>query len=100
MSVRLVLGLAVPFALAAAGSPALAQRSPRADDWLASCRDSDWGGDSRARFCEIRNTGFKATGGTVSVDPGENGGVRFAGWDRDSIAVTAKVQTYAETDAD
>lgn len=102
MSMRLVLGFAVPlaFALAGAGSPALAQRPQTAADWLARCRDGDWGDDSRAHFCEIRNTGFKATGGTVTVDPGENGGVHVAGWDLDSVAVTAKVQTYAETDAD
>lgn len=97
LSVRTLAAVSL---LACAATPLSAQRRHDADDWLASCRDRDWGNDSRARFCEIRNTGFKATGGTVRVDPGENGGVHFAGWDRDSIAVTAKVQTYAETDAD
>jgi DUF4097 and DUF4098 domain-containing protein YvlB len=102
MSMRLAVGLAIPLALAfaGAGSPVLAQRRQTADDWLARCRDSDWGDDSRARFCEIRNTGFRATRGVTTVDPGENGGVRFTGWDRDSVAVTARIQTYAETDAE
>jgi DUF4097 and DUF4098 domain-containing protein YvlB len=86
--------------LACAAVPLAAQRARTGDDWLASCRDSDRGDDSRAHFCEIRNTGFKAAGGTITVDPGENGGVRFTGWDRDSVAVTAKIQTYAETDSD
>ncbi len=85
--------------LACAAAPLAAQRARDGDGWV-SCRDRDWGDDSRAHFCEIRNTGFKAPGGTISVDPGENGGVRFTGWDRDSVAVTAKIQTYAESDSD
>ena len=88
--------------LACAAVPLAAQRRHAGDDSPISCRDGDhdWGDDARAHYCEIRNTGFKAPGGTITVDPGENGGVRFTGWDRDSIAVTAKVQTQAETDAD
>ena len=92
--------LAVVSLLACAATPLSAQRRHEAGDWLASCRDSDWGNDSRAHFCEVRTAGFKAAGGTITVDPGENGGVRFTGWDRDSVAVTAKIQTYAENDAD
>jgi len=76
--------------------PLLAQRAPF-DDGYDRCRDRDWGGESRAHYCEIRNTGFKA-GGAVSVDPGENGAIRVSGWDRDSVAVTAKVQAQARTD--
>jgi DUF4097 and DUF4098 domain-containing protein YvlB len=86
--------------LACAAAPLSAQRHRTDDDWATSCRDHDWGDDSRAHYCEIRNTGFKATGGTITVNPGENGGIRFNGWDRDSVAVTAKVQTYAESDSD
>jgi len=83
--------------LACAAAPLAAQRHRTGDDWLASCRDRDWGDDSRARFCEIRNTGFKA-GGAVRVDPGENGAIRISGWDMDSVAVTAKIQTQARSD--
>jgi hypothetical protein len=93
-SVRIVTVVSL---LACAAGPLAAQRHPRGDDWLASCRDRDWGDDSRARFCEVRTTGFKA-GGAVSVDPGDNGAVRISGWDRDSVGVTAKVQTQARTD--
>ena len=97
LSVRTLAAVSL---LACAAAPLSAQRRHDTGDWLASCRDSDWGEDSRSHFCEVRNTGFKAAGGTITVDPGENGGVRFTGWDRDSVAVTAKIQTYAQTDAD
>ena len=84
--------------LACAAGPLAAQRHRTGDDWLADCRDRDrWGDDARARFCEIRNTGFKAAG-AVRVDPGENGAIRISGWDKDSVDVTAKIQTQARSD--
>ena len=76
--------------------PALAQRA-HGDGAMDRCRDRYWGDDSRAHYCEIRNLGFKA-GGSVSVSPGENGAIRIAGWDQDSVAVIAKVQAQARTD--
>lgn len=78
--------------------PLLAQ-NPRRDEGMDSCDDRDWGDDSRAHFCEIRNLGYKG-GGPVSVDPGANGAIRVTGWDRDSVAVIAKVRAQARTDAD
>ena len=89
--------LAAASLLACAAAPLAAQRHRSGDDWLASCRDRDNWGDSRARFCEIRNAGFKA-GGAVSVDPGVNGAIRVSGWDRDSVDVTAKIQAQARSD--
>ena len=90
--------LTVVSLLACAAGPLAAQRHPRSDDWLTSCRDREtWGDDSRARFCEIRNAGFKA-GGAVRVDPGENGAIRISGWDKDSVGVTVKIQTQARSD--
>ena len=84
--------------LACAAAPLAAQRRSAADDdRLTSCRDHDWGDDSRARFCEIRTAGFKA-GAALRVDPGDNGAVRVSGWDKDSVSVTAKVQTQARSD--
>jgi hypothetical protein len=90
--------LAVVSLLACAARPLAAQRHPKGDDWLASCRDRDWGDDSRAHYCEVRNAGFKSGGGAVSVAPGENGAIRITGWDKDSVDVTAKIQTHALTD--
>jgi len=85
--------------LACAAAPLSAQRRhANGGDWLASCRDrDDWGDDSRARYCEVRSAGFKS-GAPVSIDPGENGAIRIGGWDRDSVDVTAKIQTQARTD--
>ncbi len=90
--------LAVASLLVCAAGPLAAQRDARSDDHL-SCRDDDhdWRDGSRARFCEIRNAGFKA-GRAVSVEPGENGAIRISGWDRDSVDVTAKVEARARTD--
>jgi hypothetical protein len=100
MSFRSSMRVVVPTALVlgCAASSLMAQRA-RNDDGPDRCRDRSWGDDSRAHFCEIREAGFKA-GGAVTVDPGVNGAIRFTGWDRDSVAVTAKVQTQAETDED
>ena len=71
------------------------------DEWLENCRDGRWGDwGQRARHCEIRETGMKATKQTLRVDPGMNGGVEILGWDRDSIAVTARIQVSARTQED
>jgi hypothetical protein len=89
------------FALAVVVLPANVLRAQDSDDeWLANCRDGrgDWG--SRARHCEIRETGMKATGRPLTVDPGMNGGVEIIGWNSDSIAVTARIQINARTTAD
>ncbi|MGH7519846.1 MAG: DUF4097 family beta strand repeat-containing protein [Gemmatimonadales bacterium] len=78
-------------------SPLHAQESD--ERWLEDCQDwKDWG--SRARHCEVRETGMKASGRPLTVDPGMNGGVEIIGWDRDSIAVTARIQVNARTQAD
>jgi DUF4097 and DUF4098 domain-containing protein YvlB len=74
------------------------------DEWLENCRDQ-WGKRrdgwaSRARHCEIRELGLKATGRPLTVDPGMNGGVEIESWDTDSIAVTARIQVSARTEED
>lgn len=87
----------LPLALLVGSVTALPAQQPSTDDWLAECRRGDWGGHARARFCEVRQTGFKATGQT-SIDPGANGGIAVSGWDRDSVAVTVKIRAQAGTD--
>lgn len=66
-------------------------------EWLDDCHDryGDWG--SRARHCEIRELGMKPTKGPLRVEPGMNGGVEIEGWNRDSIAITARIQVNART---
>ncbi|HEY3280276.1 MAG TPA: hypothetical protein VGJ83_07165 [Gemmatimonadales bacterium] len=81
--------------VALTASPLQAQRSDQA--WLNSCEDESWR-ESRVKHCEIRETGLKRSTGVLTVDPGMNGGVEIIGWDRDSIAVTARIQTSARTD--
>jgi hypothetical protein len=80
--------------------PATLRAQESDDEWLDNCREGwgDWG--SRARHCEIRETGMKPTGRPLSVEPGMNGGVEIIGWNKDSIAVTARIQVNARTMAD
>jgi hypothetical protein len=86
------------FALAALTLPGATLRAQDSDeDWLDDCRRESWR-DTRAKFCEIRETGLKATARTLTVDPGMNGGVAIVGWDRDSIAVTARIQVNARSE--
>jgi hypothetical protein len=63
-----------------------------------SCNDN-WGGD-RASHCLIKEQAIAATGGTITVDGRKNGGVTVRGWDRNEIFVRAKIQTWANTDAE
>lgn len=72
------------------------------EEWLEDCRDG-WGHHgSRARHCEVRELGMKPGKGPLRVEPGMNGGVEVIGWNRDSIAITARIQVHArrQDDAD
>ena len=78
--------------------PTTALRAQESDEeWLDDCRDR-WGDyGSRARHCEIRELGMKPSKGPLRVEPGMNGGVEIIGWNRDSIAITARIQVNART---
>jgi len=82
-------------ALVWAGPAAHAQHADR--NWLAHCREDAEDSD-RPQYCEQRALGAHATGGTITVDGGENGGARVAGWDRDSIDIIAHIQTNARSE--
>jgi DUF4097 and DUF4098 domain-containing protein YvlB len=83
-------------------APVTALRAQESDDeWLDECRHrhGDWG--RRAKYCEIRELGMKPTKeGALRVEPGMNGGIEIEGWNRDSIAVTARIQASARTEQD
>lgn len=90
---RIPMGLSLA-AAAVLAAPAAAQANPH--QWLQDCRQDDWG--ERARACQVRETALRPGGGTLVVDPGHNGGVAVFGWERDSIAVVAKIQASARTE--
>jgi hypothetical protein len=74
--------------LSLVAAPLLAQRD--------AC-DSHRHDDERARVCEVRVLGGKGVR-ALRIDPGTNGGAEVEAWDRDSVAVRAKVVSYARTD--
>jgi hypothetical protein len=66
-----------------------------------ACRDRDnFGGDSRAHHCEIKEQTLQATGGTLDVDGMKNGGISVKGWERNEILVRYRLQTHAPTQAE
>ena len=89
--------LLLALVLFALSVPALHAQSAADARWIAQCRDRS--GDWQVKHCETRVLTL-AKGGTVTVDPGENGGVAVEGWSRDSIEVHARIQTQAGTDDD
>jgi len=89
-------------AVAALILPSTTLRAQQSDEeWLDDCHHDSWR-DTRVQHCEIREAGFKGPvrGGALTVDPGMNGGVDIIGWDRDSVAVTARIQVNARSDDD
>src|SRR5262249_56611944 len=48
----------------------------------------------------IKEETVAATGGTITIDGRMNGGVTVKGWDRKEILVRAKIQTWADTNAE
>lgn len=92
--------LSIVTVLAALAWAARAVHAQHSDhDWLDRCRE-DAHDEDRPRYCEERTTGAHAAGGTITVDGGQNGGARVAGWDRDSIDVIARIQTNARSEDD
>jgi DUF4097 and DUF4098 domain-containing protein YvlB len=94
MRALLVLAaLVVSAALAPSSTPA--QESD--EEWLQRCEDDGWDDGRRERFCEVREYGFRPGGATIRIDAGQNGGITVRGWERDSVAVSARVQVQART---
>ncbi len=60
------------------------------------CRDQGRD-DDYYRHCEVREESIAA--GPLTVDAGNNGGIRVMGWDQNSIRVQAIVQTNARDEA-
>ncbi|MBO0859265.1 MAG: hypothetical protein J2P21_12445 [Chloracidobacterium sp.] len=94
-----ILSLAI---LSLACGPAFAQRAGREDrnkeERELSCSDNNNG--DRGSHCMIKEETVAAAGGTITVDGRVNGGVTVKGWDQKEIFVRAKIQTWADTDAE
>src|SRR5215207_4275648 len=62
-----------------------------------SCRENNWYNDRLVGHCEIREQTLAPSGGTISIDGKQNGGVSVKGWDQNQVLVRARVQTGAPT---
>ncbi|MGE0043026.1 MAG: DUF4097 domain-containing protein [Vicinamibacterales bacterium] len=76
------------------GAAALALRQSASAD---PCEESrSWGDDEDEQVCEVRESTLPA--GALSVDAGQNGGIRVEAWDRNEIRVRAIVRTSARSE--
>jgi hypothetical protein len=101
--VSTIAGTLLAMLISPLAAPLAAQHRHQRDDsdagWIARC-DRDNGNDYNVKHCEARVSGLKATGATITIDPGQNGGAVVRGWDRDSIEVHARIQTQAGSESD
>ncbi|MGQ0715257.1 MAG: DUF4097 family beta strand repeat-containing protein [Gemmatimonadaceae bacterium] len=67
------------------------------DEWLEDCEGYER--RRRVAHCEIRNTGYRQTAGSMlTAEPNQNGGVSVRGWDRDSVHVKTRIRAVARTE--
>ncbi len=66
-------------------------------DKKMTCEDRSRG--DRVRHCDIREQTL-AGGGRLGIDAGRNGGATVRGWLRNDVLVRARVDAWAETDAE
>ena len=92
---RLVYGsvLAAAFVAIVCGN-AFAQPARDRNSSL-TCREGNWYNDRLVSFCQIREQTLAPTGGQLTIDGRQNGGVSVKGWDQNQILVRARVQTGA-----
>jgi len=92
--------------VATTGISVWAQRTDKTDkiktkDGSLTCRDdSRWYNDRLVGNCEIREQTLAPSGGAISIDGRQNGGVSVKGWDQNQVLVRARVQTGAPTEAE
>jgi len=60
-----------------------------------TCRDNNWYGNRLVGNCEIREQTLAPSGGPLSIDGRQNGGVAVKGWDNGQILIRAQIQTGA-----
>ena len=80
------------------GIAVLSQKDKSKDkDRSLTCREDSWYNDRLVGNCEIREQTLALSGGTISIDGRQNGGVNVKGWDQNQVLVRARVQTGAPT---
>jgi hypothetical protein len=62
-----------------------------------TCNENSWYNDRLVGNCEIREQTLALSGGPISIDGRENGGVSVKGWDQGQVLIRARVQTGAPT---
>lgn len=62
-------------------------------DW---CIEEDWDD----RYCEVRELALPANWEKIAINGEPNGGIRVEGWNRNTIAIRAKVQVWADSEED
>jgi DUF4097 and DUF4098 domain-containing protein YvlB len=80
--------------LLATTASAQSRRYDSDDDW---CRDGSRG--RQARHCEVRESTMQGVN-PIDIDAGQNGGIKLRGWDRADVLVRARIEAYAESDAE
>lgn len=96
---RALPATALAFLALLAALPASAQRSDA--EWLENCRRQGESrrGSERARFCEVRTETLRPVV-TLTVDGGENGGASVRGSDGGEMRVSARIQSWAGSEAE
>jgi len=79
------------------GVAAFAQRDK---DRSLTCRENNYYNDRLVSNCEIREQTLAPSGGAISIDGRQNGGISVKGWDQNQILVRARVQAGAPTAAE
>jgi hypothetical protein len=80
------------------GVAAFAQRDK--DRSLACRGDDTMYNDKLVSNCEMREQTLAPSGGTISIDGRQNGGIAVKGWDQNQILMRARVQGGAPTAAE
>ena len=66
-------------------------------DRTLTCRENNWYNDRLVGNCDIREQTLAMSGGAISIDGKQNGGVSVKGWDQNQVLIRARVQTGAPT---
>ena len=77
------------------------RRSSQSDeDWLEQCREGRNGNRGDERACEVRDVPVRRDVKSLSLDGSALGGISVTAWDRDSVHVSARMQSWASSQAE